>query len=73
MDVILMGHWVAGHMRTMMSSVIYKSEFNMRDMVIRRVLIISCETFLRSHLRNTRRIALLGIGRGRVDGLGDEI
>ena len=34
---------------------------------------IPCEMFLRDHLRNTRRIALLGSGRGRVGGLGDEL
>ena len=55
--------------KTMMSSVMYKSKFRMVKMILRRVLVIPCEMFLRSHLRNTRSIALLGSGRGRVCGL----
>ena len=31
---------------------------------------MSCEVFLRSPLRNTRSIATLDSGRGRVGGLG---
>ena len=34
---------------------------------------IPCEVFLRDHSRGARRIALLGSGRGRVGGLGDEL
>ena len=38
MDEILMGYWVTGQIRTMTSSVMYKSKFRMGDMILRRVL-----------------------------------
>ena len=56
---ILMGYWVAGQVRTMSRSVIYKSKFRRGDMILRRVLMIPCETILRSYLNNTRRVSLI--------------
>ena len=73
MDAILMGYWVAGHVRTMMISVMYKSKSRMGDMTLRRFLMIKCEMFLRENLRSTSRTALLSSGRGIVYGLGDEL
>ena len=32
-----------------------------------------CAVFLRDHLRSAKSIALLGSGRGIVDGLGDTL
>ena len=49
MDAILVGYWVAGQVRTMMSSFMYRSNFSMGDMILRRVLMIPCEVFLRVH------------------------
>ena len=68
-----MGYWVDVQVRTIMISVMYKSKFRMMEMTLRRVLMTPCEMFLSSHLRNTRRISLLGSGRGRFDGLGDAL
>ena len=70
MDKVLIGYWVAGQVRNMMSRVMYKSKFMMGNMILRRVLMIPCGIFLRDHVRNIRRIALIGICRGRVGGLG---
>ena len=70
MDEILMGYWVVVQGRTTRNIVMYKSKFRMGDMILRRVLMIPCGVLLRSHLRNKRRIYVLGSGRGRVDGLG---
>ena len=53
--------------RAMSSIVMYKSKFNMGGIILIRVLIIPFEMLLRSHLRNTRSIDLLGSCRGRVD------
>ena len=39
MDAILMGYWVSYQLRTMMSSVMYKSKFRIRFMILRRVLV----------------------------------
>ena len=73
MDVILVGYWMAGQVRTMMSSVMYKSKLKMGEKILRRVLMMPCEMFLREHLSNTRIIDLIGNVRGRVDGLGDTL
>ena len=43
----------------------------MGDMIIRRVLMMPCEMFLRNHLRNTRIIVILDSVRGIYGGLGD--
>ena len=72
MDAILMGYWVADQVSTMKSSVIYKSKFRIGDITLRRVLIIPCEIFLKSHLRSTRRIDWIDSGRGRADVCGEE-
>ena len=56
-----------------MSIVMYKSKFRMRDMILRWVLMITCEVFLGSHLSNTRIIATFVSGRGKVDELGDAL
>ena len=69
-DEILMGYCMSGQVRTMMSSVMYNSKLNMGKKSLSRFLMMPCEMLLRSHLRNTRRIYLLGSGRGRVSGLG---
>ena len=73
MDVIFVGYWVAGQARAMMSRVMYKSNFIIGNMIIRKVFMIPCDMFLRSHLINTRSISILRSGRGRVCGLGDEL
>ena len=49
------------------------SNLSMGENILRRVLVISCEVLLRAHLRSANIIALIGSGRVRVDGLGDEI
>ena len=41
MDAILMGYWVAGQMRNMTSSVMYKSNFRMGNMILRRFIMIT--------------------------------
>ena len=51
----------------------YKNKFRMGDMILIRVLMITCEMFLRDHLKNTSSISLIGSDRGRVDGIGDVI
>ena len=53
-----------------MSSLMCNSKFSMGGMIISRVLIITCEMFLKTHLSNTSSISLIGGGRGRVGGLG---
>ena len=68
MDAILMGYCMTGQVKTTMISVIYKSKLKTGN-IFRRILILSCEVFLRSHLRISRIISLLGSGRGRVGGL----
>ena len=68
-----MGYWIAGQVRTMMRSVMQKSDFRMGENILRRVLVIPCVVFFRDHLRSVRSIFLLGSGRGRVDGLGDAL
>ena len=72
MDTILMGYWMTRQVRTMMSSVMYKSKLRIVKNILRRVLMMQCEMFLRSHLRNTRRIDMIDSGRGRFGGLWDE-
>ena len=56
-----------------MVSVIYKSNIRIGNMIISRVLMISCKMFLRYHLRNTKSIALIGSGGVRVDRIGDAL
>ena len=58
-------------MRAMRISVMYNSKLRMGDMTLMRVLMIPCNMLLRSNLRSTRIISLIGSGRGRVrvDGL----
>ena len=65
-----MGFWVSGKVNNLKSSVRYKSKLRMGYMTFRRVLMILCEMFLRHHLSSTRQVALLVIGRVRVDGHG---
>ena len=68
---ILIGYWVAVKVRTTRSIVMHKNKFRMGGRILRRVLMIPCEQFLRYHLKNTRSVDMLEIIRGRVDGLGD--
>ena len=72
-DEILMRYWVAGQVRNITSRIIYNSKFRTGNTILRKFLMIPCEMFLRYHLRNTRIIALLGSGRGRVGDLRDTI
>ena len=60
-------------MGTLISKIIYKIKFSIGDIIFRGVLMIPCEMLWRYHLINVRSIYLLGSGRGRVGGLGDEI
>ena len=46
MEAMLIGYWVEGQVRTMMTSVMYNSKFTMSDMILRRVIIIPREVFL---------------------------
>ena len=71
MDMILMGYWMTGQVRTTMSSLIYTSKFRMGDMILSRIIMITREMFLRTNFSNTIRIAVLDSGRDRVGGLGD--
>ena len=68
-----MGHWVAVQVSTMIISVMYKSKFRMRYMILRRNLVIPCKMFFRIYLKNSSIIYLLGSGRGVVGGLGDAL
>ena len=62
-----MGYCMAVHVWTIMSSVMYKNKFRIVGAgVLRRVLMIPCEMFLRYHLSSTRIVSLIGSGRGRV-------
>ena len=56
----MIGYWVAVQIRTMRSSVIYKSKLRMGDMTLRRFLMISCEIFLRTNLSSTISIDIIG-------------
>ena len=56
-----------------MSRVMCKSNLRMGEKILRRVLMMPCAVFLRSHLRSARSIALLGSGRGRVGGIWDAL
>ena len=67
-----MGYWISVQVRTIMSRVMHKSKYRIGK-IIRRVLMIPCEMFLKDHLRNTRSIALLDSVRVRIGGLRDEI
>ena len=64
---------MTGQVRTMMSSVMYKSNFSMGGMILRWIFMIPCDMFLGTHLMNTSSIYLLGSSRGRVGGLGDSL
>ena len=68
-----MGYWIAGQVRDITRSVIWKSKLRMGENLLRRVLMIPRAVFLRAYLRITRSIYLLDSGRGRVDGPGDEL
>ena len=68
-----MGYLVVGRVRTMMSRVMYKSKFIMGGVILRRVIMITCDILLKYQLANTRIIDLLVSGRDIVDGLGDKI
>ena len=68
-----MGYWVDVQVRTIMISVMYKSKFRMRGITLSRFIIIPFVIFLRGHLRDTRIISLLGSGRDKFDGIGDEL
>ena len=48
MDSILMSYWVVGQVRTMVISVIYNSKVIMGNTILRRDLMITSDTFLRS-------------------------
>ena len=73
LDTTLIGYWIAGQVRNMMRSVTCKSNLRTGKIILRRVLTMPCDMFLGEYLRNTSSNALLGIGRGRVSGLGDAI
>ena len=69
MDEIFMGYWMAGQVRTIRSSIIYKNKM----ITLRRNLMIPCVMFWRIHLRNIRVIVMIDISTGIVDGNGDAI
>ena len=50
-----------------------KNKLIMGEMTLRRILMIPCDMFWRTHLRNIRSIDLLGSSRGIVDSHGDAI
>ena len=70
MYTILMGYCMAGQVRTMMSSAMYKNKLIMGEKSLGGSPWCLLRFFLSDHLRNTRSIALLGSGRVRVNGLG---
>ena len=70
MDTILMGYCMVVQVRTMMGSVMYKSDFRIGKMILSRVLVMPCSMLLRAQLRNTSSIPLYRIVRGRVGDLG---
>ena len=45
MDEILTGYWMAGQVRTMGSSVIYKNKLSMEGIILGRTLIIPCDIY----------------------------
>ena len=73
MDEILMGYWMAIHVRIIMSNSMYKSKFRMGIMIHKRVLMMSCDMLLMNYLRNTSIIDLLGSVRVRVGSLVDAL
>ena len=73
MDMILMGYWMAGQVRTTIISVMYKRKFRMGNMILRMFLMMPYDMLLRHHLRNTSSISLLVSGKGRVGGRGDAL
>ena len=72
-DATLMGYWISGQVSTVIRSVMCEIHFRMRENILKRVLMMPCAVFLRSHLMGARIIALLGSGRGTVDGRGDSL
>ena len=64
---------MAGQVRIMSRSVIYKNKFRMGYMDLRRILRISCEVFWNIYLKSIRVVDSLGGSRGRYDGLGGAI
>ena len=65
-----MGYCIEIHVRTMVRSVMCKSNLRMGENILSRILMMLCVVLLRSHLRSSRSINMLGSGMGRVDGLG---
>ena len=65
----LMGYWIAGKVRNVMRSVMFKSDLRRGENILRGVLMIPCAVFLRPHFRSGRIIDIPGSGRGIVDGL----
>ena len=69
----LMGYCIAGQVKTMMRSVMCKSNLRIGKNILMGILMITCEMFLRNHLMSARIIALIDSSRGRFDSLGDSI
>ena len=68
-----MGYWIAGQVRTMMRSVVYKSKLSMGERIIGSFLMMPFAVFLRPHLRFDRSITLIVSGRDIRNFIGDAI
>ena len=73
MYAIFMGYWVLVQVRTISSSVLYKSKFRMGDMTLRRFVMIPCEMLFRYQLRSNSIIDIIVSVSDRVDDLGDAL
>ena len=69
-DATVMGYWIAGQARTIMRSVMCKSNLRMGEKYLRRILMMPCAVLLRADLKSDSSISLLVSGRGGVDSLG---
>ena len=73
MDVILMGYWMEGQVSTMRSSITCKNKLRMWGIILRRIIMITCEMLWRKNLKSISSIATLGSSRGIVDCPGDAL
>ena len=72
-DVIFMGYWMLVQVRTMRNIAMCKNKLRIWDMDLKRILMIPCEMFLRTHLISTSIIDLLVSSMGKFYGLGNTL
>ena len=68
-----MGYWMLVQVRTMRNIAMCKNKLRIWDMDLKRILMIPCEMFLRTHLISTSIIDLLVSSMGKFDGLGNTL